>query len=184
MRTRRRLLTAVLAVLVLIGATAPVHTPVSARAPEAGFYSPVQADRGQAVFGEHCALCHETTELSGTDFEYRWRRQTAWNLYRYLSQAMPEDLPGSLEDEVYVDLVAYLLQVNGYPAGDTELSPTRESLGEVRLGPDADKTGETHHDDRPTPVHQSDHRRRPRRGRRRRKPRVTTAAPMLVTALR
>ena len=144
MRTCRRLLTAVFAVLVLIGAAALVHKPVSARPLEVGYFSTVQADRGQAAFGEHCAVCHETTELSGTDFEYRWRRQTAWNLYRYVSQAMPEDLPGSLEDDVYVDLVAYLLQGNGYPAGDTELNPTRESLGEVPLGPDADKTGETH----------------------------------------
>ena len=39
---------------------------------------------------------------------------------------MPQGAPASLSPQAYVDIVAYMLQVNDYPAGDVEL-PTAES---------------------------------------------------------
>jgi hypothetical protein len=35
---------------------------------------------------------------------------------------MPQNAPDSLGDRAYIDLVAYLLQANGNPAGTQELS--------------------------------------------------------------
>lgn len=36
---------------------------------------------------------------------------------------MPFDDPSTLSDDVYIDIVAYLLQVNAFPAGTDELKP-------------------------------------------------------------
>jgi hypothetical protein len=51
---------------------------------------------------------------------------------------MPGDKPGSLSDTNYVNLVAYLLRTNGYPAGTSELTvaKTRDIL---LVGPDGPK---------------------------------------------
>jgi len=53
---------------------------------------------------------------------------------------MPETAPGSLTDQTYADIVAYILLLTKYPAGGEDLAATPESMGSVPLGPDADKT--------------------------------------------
>ena len=47
---------------------------------------------------------------------------------------MPQQKPHSLSDQMYVDIVAYLLDANGLPPGKTELSPDPEVLRGVSLG--------------------------------------------------
>ncbi len=42
---------------------------------------------------------------------------------------MPEDAPGSLTDEQYLAIIAFILRMNGHEAGDGELAASRESLG-------------------------------------------------------
>ena len=44
---------------------------------------------------------------------------------------MPESNPGSLTDEEYVDVIAYMLSVGGMPAGDDQLQPDPQSLARV-----------------------------------------------------
>ena len=80
------------------------------------------------------------SEFRGDDFEWTWRRQTAWQLYKSISSTMPESDPGGLEREVYADIVAYLLSVNEYQAGSDELEPTEEALAAIPLGAGVDKT--------------------------------------------
>ena len=41
---------------------------------------------------------------------------------------MPEANPESLDDQEYVDIIAYMLSVSGMPAGDDELQPDSQSL--------------------------------------------------------
>jgi hypothetical protein len=106
----------------------------------AGFYSAQQADRGREAFVLVCAECHSSSEFSGTDFEWQWRRQTAWNLYSDILWNMPEDDPGSLPETTYADVVAYILLLNDYASGGPELSPTEDALGAIPLGPGASKT--------------------------------------------
>jgi len=45
-----------------------------------------------------------------------------------VKRSMPKDKPGSLGTGAYVDVVAYLLQANKFPAGTTELSRVPERL--------------------------------------------------------
>jgi hypothetical protein len=48
---------------------------------------------------------------------------------------MPFDQPGSLLPRQYVDLLAYLLSVNGYPSGEMELSWDQKELSAIKIDP-------------------------------------------------
>lgn len=80
-----------------------------------------------------CGECHGTREFRGTNFQFRWRRQTAWDFYRLLVRTMPENAPGALSDQEYVDVIAYILELNGYEPGMAELEATEESLDQVPM---------------------------------------------------
>ncbi len=105
-----------------------------------GFFSLAQADRGRTSYLVACASCHKTSEFRGPDFEWAWRRQTAWNLFTQVSSNMPEDKPGQLPAQVYADIVAYLLALNDYQVGSQDLEPTQDALAAIRLGAGAEKT--------------------------------------------
>ena len=44
-----------------------------------------------------------------------------------------DDNPGSVKHEDYVDIIAYIFSVNGYPAGEKDLSYSEDSLRLVRI---------------------------------------------------
>ena len=46
---------------------------------------------------------------------------------------MPQGAPGSLSEETYADLVAYLLAEIGYPSGQDELSPEAIGLKDIAI---------------------------------------------------
>jgi hypothetical protein len=87
-----------------------------------------QADRGESNFFMHCARCHEGGGngllLSSEDFFNRWRGERLSALFRYMKTTMPPDNPGSLGDWEYLDIVTYILQINGYAEGSTDLLPS------------------------------------------------------------
>ena len=105
-----------------------------------GFFSAEQAERGRESYRQACSECHTVSEFRGTEFEWTWRRRTAWSLYREVSSNMPEDQPGELSTETYTDIVAYLLSLNDYQIGSAELRPTKEVLAAIPLGAGARKT--------------------------------------------
>ena len=87
-----------------------------------GVYSEEQAKRGAQTYADICAHCHEGGEpdaepLFGAAFVDRWREAPLSFLHGFFSRQMPGDDPGSLEPQVYLDTLAFLLQQNGYPAG-------------------------------------------------------------------
>ncbi len=106
-----------------------------------GVYSVEQAQRGREAFTEVCRECHSSSEFRGRNFEFTWRRRTAWDLYREIRRTMPEDFPGGLAPQTYVDVIAYLLEINDYSPNGAELLPNEESLRRVPLGPGANKGG-------------------------------------------
>lgn len=105
----------------------------------AGYFSADQVARGADRYRELCSECHTTSQFKGPDFEWRWRRQSAWELFREISTTMPESAPGSLDAETYTAIVAYLLSLNDYQQGADELSPTEEALSAIALGAGAAK---------------------------------------------
>ena len=91
-----------------------------------GVYTTEQAARGREVYMEVCAECHALTWYSG-DVVRVWTGQPLANLYELISTTMPESNPGSLSRKQYVDMLAYVFELNGLPPGAEEL-PRRTSL--------------------------------------------------------
>jgi len=101
-----------------------------------GVFSETQAKRGEAAYATRCAECHEGADvdgpaLEGTPFIDRWREDSLTSLFTFLKSSMPADKPGDLTDESYVDVIAYLLRMNTYPAGPKDL--TVAALATTRL---------------------------------------------------
>lgn len=104
-----------------------------------GVYTDGQAKRGEAIYRKECAECHRedlrgqemAPGLVGVAFSFRWRGLSLNDLFTGLRYTMPQAMPGSLTAQSYVDLVAYLLSVNGYPAGDEELSSEETTLAQI-----------------------------------------------------
>jgi hypothetical protein len=105
-----------------------------------GVYTPAQAARGEAAYSGSCSGCHEGQdadgpELIGKAFLDRWREDRLEPLFTFMKTRMPGNLPGSLDAQVYADIIAFLLQANHLPAGTRELTP--DTVASIQLvGPD------------------------------------------------
>lgn len=118
-------------------AEAAVQANTPAEPPEAaigGIFSDVQADRGETTFDETCSECHTTSEFRGRTFQSNWGRRTVYSLFRTVRSTMPDDNPGGLDEQVYLDVVAYILSINGHESGSSELAPD-SPMREVRIAP-------------------------------------------------
>lgn len=109
-----------------------------------GIYSDAQASRGENLYQQYCVACHgvrlegnPAAPLTGAQFRSRWEdgRHTLDDLYFIIRSLMPNNAPGSLSKSQYADVVAYLLKVNGYPAGAAELAPNAAAMKAVTLQP-------------------------------------------------
>ncbi len=98
-----------------------------------GVFTPAQASRGERTFRDVCAACHDTGEFSGGRFRISWVGRPVGELFETISTLMPEADPGSLSPAEYAAIVAYLLQVNGYPAGEVDLPTSARSLGQLEI---------------------------------------------------
>jgi len=92
-----------------------------------GAYTSAQADRGETVYHQQCATCHDGADvdgppLTGAPFIDRWREDTLAGLFEFMKTRMPQTAPGSLSSAAYLDVLAYLLHENDYPAGTRELT--------------------------------------------------------------
>lgn len=100
-----------------------------------GAYSASQAERGRTTFRAICAECHYSSEFRGSRFQFSWGRRSAADFYDEVSGTMPEDAPGSLDPQVYLDVVAYVLELNGFPAGDADLPLDEAVLAALPMTP-------------------------------------------------
>ena len=98
-----------------------------------GVFTEAQASRGEATFRRVCSACHDTGEFSGGRFRLTWVGQSAGDLYDTIATLMPEGDPGSLTPAQYAAVVAYLLQVNGYPAGESDLPTSLSALRAMEI---------------------------------------------------
>lgn len=98
-----------------------------------GVFTAAQAARGERTFEEACAGCHDTGEFAGARFRLSWVDRTVGELFDTISTLMPEGDPGSLRPGEYAALVAYLLQMNGYPPGETPLPSAPVALEALNI---------------------------------------------------
>ena len=101
-----------------------------------------QATQGAAVYQSQCAACHGSAlegvagpALKGDQFKAMAQAQglNAKSLLDVVSQSMPQSDPGSLSADQYNQVVAYILQQNGYPAGSDALTPDGAHLKDLDL---------------------------------------------------
>lgn len=85
-----------------------------------GVYTPEQAERGRTTYVRVCAACHALDWYQGDQIA-AWTGAPVYNLFEVIRTSMPKDNPGSLKRREYVDMLAYILALNGMPPGSEEL---------------------------------------------------------------
>lgn len=134
MRFPSRLLGAALGGAILVALPFHAQTPDStARATADSSYTEEQAGRGEQVFSRVCLECHARTEMANADFRLKWGGQTTFDLYKSIVTTMPDSDPGSLPRADYEDVVAYILKLNGIPAGMAPLASDSAVLSRAKL---------------------------------------------------
>jgi mono/diheme cytochrome c family protein len=106
-----------------------------------GVYSKEQAARGATTFNRECSQCHGLNllggegapELAGDSFVEGWSGRSVGDLFEFSRLRMPPDDPGSLSREEYSDVIAYILSVNKFPAGQKNLETEAAPLKEIRI---------------------------------------------------
>ena len=78
--------------------------------------------------------------LSGGVFLRGWKGQTVANLYQFARSEMPQGSPGSLTDQQYADIIAYMFNLSRLPAGENELPPDAQQLNMIIIEPVASKS--------------------------------------------
>jgi mono/diheme cytochrome c family protein len=96
-------------------------------------YANEQALRGQQIYQTTCVRCHPPGQLDGETFEVGWNERRVFDLFSLLRNTMPQDKPGTLSDDEYLDVIAYLLQRNHVRASSVALRPDTASLREARI---------------------------------------------------
>lgn len=96
-------------------------------------YTDAQSTAGGPAYFSNCSMCHgplldgqkggySGPALKGADFADPSYDFHVDEIFHFVAKQMPAATPGSLTNELYVDIMAYILQQNGYPAGPTELT--------------------------------------------------------------
>jgi mono/diheme cytochrome c family protein len=95
-------------------------------------YSKDQAARGEKQYTSLCANCHDPAKppppgkkagppLVGEKFLTKWDGRTLGELLTDIQTTMPNDGSAVLDDNQTADVVAYILQANGFPEGPEAL---------------------------------------------------------------
>ena len=120
-----------------LGSWAILVIAVGAQAPKisvkAGVYTAAQADRGQSVFRSRCASCHAPNRFTDEFFYTSFAGKPLWEMFDVISDSMPEDNPGGLKKEEYADVIAYLLKLNNFPTGESELPIDKDALSAILM---------------------------------------------------
>lgn len=117
-----------------------IHT-ARARTTWDSVFTAEQATRGQTAYNQTCARCHqpalggadESPALTGSTFLGGWNGQTLGDLHARVRTTMPPDDPGSYGRQHIADVIAYVLSVNGFPAGRAELPADDDLLKGIQF---------------------------------------------------
>jgi cytochrome c len=124
--------------LYLLRAQAPA---TESRSVWEGVYTEEQAKRGEPVYSKECATCHgamltggeSAPPLTGGAFLANWNGLSLGDLFDRIRKTMPQSNPGRLTRQQDADILAFVLSVNKFPAGKTELYRQSEMLKDIRF---------------------------------------------------
>ena len=128
---RRKILTFAISSVVLVVAFVLAQTP-------SGVYTTEQAVSGQTLFNQNCAACHGSKlEGAGAPALDAATLYTDWGtadaLYLMFSKSMPPQNPGTLKEDEYLNILAYILKFNGFPEGNKPLTSKIEELKQIKF---------------------------------------------------
>jgi S-disulfanyl-L-cysteine oxidoreductase SoxD len=105
-----------------------------------GVYTAAQAERGKTTFNTACIRCHgadlagtTAPALKGDRFQTSWGGDVIESLFGKIRDTMPPNFGTSIDDQTKLDIVTYILQTNGYPAGPTELALASSDLASAQI---------------------------------------------------
>jgi len=121
------------------GLTASARAAAAAKTTNDGVFTADQAKHGNTVYSQSCANCHmddlsgsgQAPPLAGDVFIANWEGRSVGDLFDITSTTMPLNQPGSLSAQENVDLVSYMLQANGFPAGSAELKSDPDAMKNI-----------------------------------------------------
>ena len=130
----------VLLIVALSGAR-PAESGANDRTTWDSVYTQEQAARGQLAYAATCSRCHqeslggadESPALAGGTFLSKWSGLTVGDLHDRVRTTMPPSDPGTYGRQRISDVLAYVLSVNGFPAGRVELPVAAAALKEIRI---------------------------------------------------
>jgi mono/diheme cytochrome c family protein len=106
--------------------SATTHAPQSK-----GWYTPAQATSGAKSYKNACAGCHgaqlqggKGPALVGKQFWSTYGGKKISTLWSSVHTEMPMAAPGSVSAKNSINIMAFLLQKNGVPSGNTPLDDT------------------------------------------------------------
>jgi len=106
------------------------------RSTASGAYTEAQAALGENVYKALCSACHTPSDQSGEQFKMNWFGRTVFDYFTNLKKTMPDDNPGGLSDDEYTRVTAYILKLNGFPAGADSLAAD-STMKRIKIGPKA-----------------------------------------------
>src|SRR4051812_17162814 len=122
------------------GATIPLRFDSTARVIRstagnlpAATYWPDQAERGERVFNQTCAMCHARSQFVGERFVETWNERRVFDFYALVRSTMPLTNPGGLKEDEYLALVSYLLKANHANVGTDSLRSDTLALRRRRI---------------------------------------------------
>ena len=124
-----------------------VSTRASSLAPELssavwdGVYTEDQARRGATGYDGACSSCHSANlrgnsnspSLIGSSFLFFWADRPLQELFTAIRTQMPTNAPNSLPVQSYLDILAFIMEANDFPAGDSELVADPAVLGRLLI---------------------------------------------------
>jgi len=92
-------------------------------------YSTEQAQRGGALYQQECTACHgpqlggidAAPALVGGGFASNWNGVLLSAMVERIRVSMPQSSPGKLSRRQVADVLAYILERNGFPPGERDL---------------------------------------------------------------
>ena len=129
-------------VLLSISAVLLAAVCAAAQAPQTvwdGVYVREQAERGEKLYRQECGRCHgddlagieSAPALTGSNFAATWDGVPLSDLLERMRVSMPQDKPGSFSRTQNADILAYMLQVSGFPAGEKPLAGEAAVLSQI-----------------------------------------------------
>ena len=94
-----------------------------------GVFSSQQVKSGKRLYKKYCKSCHEGDYFGPVLLA--WQGEQLASFFDVMTSAMPENDPGSLEQEQYTDLLAYILKISGYPQDNRALNPGTEEFASI-----------------------------------------------------